>query len=100
MNGLPRLKSITVHPGNRASLDAQLPTALVFGQMIPADVQVIESVGVELYTLRLHFDDYPDVTCTLGEPPPEPQRWIRCDPLTGTPLGQYGSEPREEGRPT
>jgi hypothetical protein len=72
----PQVESITVHPGERWNLDQQLPTALVYGQPIPEGVTVIESAGVTLGTIRLRFDDGKDVTCTLGDPPPAPQRWL------------------------
>lgn len=80
---LPKLESITVHPAERASLEQQLPTALVYGEMIEAGVTIVESAAVTPGTILLHFGDGADVTCTLGYPPPEPQRWIKCDPATG-----------------
>lgn len=84
---LPKLDSITVHPGERWSLDQQLPTARVFGEPIPADVAILESHCVTFGTIRLRFGDGSDVTCTLSLPT-QPQRWIRCDRATGTPLGR------------
>lgn len=88
--GLPKPETITVHPGERWNLDAQLPTALVFGERIATDITIAESYAVTFGTIRLHFDDGTDVTCTLGKAPPEPQRWIKCDPVTGMPLDQFG----------
>ena len=86
--GLPKLESITVHPDERWNLDEQLPTALVFGNPIPDDVTIWENEIVTFGTIRLHFDNWKDVACTLGPPPGQgPQRWIICDPATGTPYG-------------
>lgn len=85
---LPKLESITVHPAERWNLDEQLPTALVYGEPLPDDVTIWESELVTVGTLRLHFADGTDVACTLGPPPSRgPQRWIKCDPATGTPYG-------------
>jgi hypothetical protein len=93
---LPKLETISVHPGERWKLDEQLPTARVYGEPIPADVAIVESEVVTVGTLRMHFADGSDVACTLGKPPPEPQQWIKCDPVSGFRFDQFGPPLIEE----
>lgn len=81
----PVLESITCHPGDRARLDEQLPTARVFGEPLPDGTLILESIGVQLGTLRLRIEGE-DMTVAFPPPPPAPQRWIRCDQF-GLPLG-------------
>jgi hypothetical protein len=79
------LESITCHPGDRARLEKQLPTARVFGEPLPDGTLILESIGVQLGTLRLRIEGE-DITVTLGDPPPEPQRWMRVDPFSLPPV--------------
>lgn len=80
----PVAESLTVHPADRPYLDEQLPTARVFGEPLPDGCLILEDPSVCLGTVRLRVEGN-DITATLGKPP-EP-RWIRCDPITGTPVG-------------
>lgn len=81
----PVLESITCHPANRHALDAQLPTARVFGEPLPAGTLILESVSVHIGTLRLRIEGE-DTTVTFGAQPEV--RWLRADPATGLPIGQ------------
>jgi hypothetical protein len=80
----PVLESITCHPFDRARLDEQIPTARVFGEPLPDGTLILESVGVQLGTLRLCIEGN-DMTVNFPQPY-EPQRWVRCDSFTGLPL--------------
>jgi len=82
---LPAPESITVHPAERHYLNEQLPTARVYGEPIPPECQIIESVAITYGTIRIRIDGA-DITVTLGRMP-EP-RWLIADPISGLPLGR------------
>lgn len=72
---LPVLESITCHPFDRANLDKQLSEARFCGEPIPAGTPILESIGVQLGTLRLRIEGQ-DITAPLGGPPPQLPRWV------------------------
>ncbi len=80
----PVLESITCHPGDRARLNEQLPTARVYGAPLPDGTLILESIGVHLGTLRLRIEG--DDTTVTFPPPDAPQKWVRCDEF-GLPFG-------------
>lgn len=81
----PTPESITIHPADRTEFNRQLPTARVYGQPLPPDLPIHESVAVPIGAIRIRIDGK-DITCTLGHAP-EP-RWLIADPITGLPLGR------------
>lgn len=79
----PVLESITCHPFDRPALNAQLPTARVFGEPLPDGTLILESISVQLGTLRLRIEGH-DMDVTLGRMPTP--RWVRVDPCTFRPV--------------
>lgn len=79
----PVLESITCHPFDRPRLDEQIPTARVFGEPLPDGTLILESIGVQLGTLRLCIEGQ-DMEVTFPWPY-EPQRWVRCGSLADQP---------------
>lgn len=83
----PVCESLTVHPADRPYLDEQLPTARVYGEPLPDGCLILEDPSMVPGTLRVRIEGQ-DTVVTLGRSP-EP-RWVRCDPITGLPVGTVG----------
>lgn len=79
----PVAESLTVHPVDRQRLNEQIPTARVYGELLPDGCLILEDPGMVPGTLRLRIEGS-DTTVTFA--PAEP-RWVKCDPLTGIPVG-------------